>query len=349
MTNDPKSNDIFLRACKGESVSRPPVWMMRQAGRYMPEYRALRAQYGILDMIKNPELAAEVTLQPIHAFPLDAAIIFADILTLLEPMGLQLEFISGKGPVFHNPIRETSDVTALKSIDARRDLGFTLEAIRLTRERLAGKVPLIGFSGAPYTLACYAIEGGGSKDFDQVRAWMYAHPNAWASLMDKLTDAVTVYLLGQIESGAQAVQLFDSWAGSMSQADYRRHAAPWTRRIFETLAREAPGIPRIHFSANGGHLLEAVAEMPVDVLSLDWRVDAKAAIDKLGAHRVYQGNLDPARLLASDAAVIEGVREVKQAFAGAKAHIFNLGHGIIKTTPTDRVRLLIEEARKPIE
>ncbi|MCC5846472.1 MAG: uroporphyrinogen decarboxylase [Verrucomicrobia bacterium] len=340
------TNDLFLRACSGESISRPPVWMMRQAGRYMAEYRALRAQHSILEMIKDPELAAEVTLQPIKAFPLDAAIIFADILTLLEPMGLQLEFISGKGPVFHNPIRDAADVAALKPIDPRRDLGFTLDAIQLTRERLAGQVPLIGFSGAPYTLACYAIEGGGSKDFDQVRAWMYAHPKIWTDLMDKLTEGVTDYLLAQIASGAQAVHLFDSWAVSMSQADYRRQVAPWTRRIFETLAREAPDVPRIHFSANGGHLLEAIAEMPVDVLGLDWRVDAKAAIQKLGTHRVYQGNLDPARMLASDEAVIEGAREVKQAFSGAKAHIFNLGHGIIKTTPTDRVRLLIEEVRK---
>jgi len=337
-----RTNDSFLRACRGEPVPHTPVWLMRQAGRYMAEYRELRARHSILEMIKDPEKACEVTLQPVRAFPVDAAIIFADILTLLEPMGLQLEFISGKGPVFHNPIQDVSDVQALRAVDAERDLGFTLDAIRLSRERLNGAIPLIGFSGAPYTLACYAIQGGGSKDFDDVRAWMYRNPAAWAELMEKLTDAVTDYLLAQIRAGAQAVQLFDSWAGSLSAADYRRFAAPWTRRIFDTLAREAPGVPRIHFSANGGHLLDEVATMPVSVLGLDWRVDAAAAIQRLGPDRCYQGNLDPARLLASDEAMLEGVAAVKEAFSAAKGHIFNLGHGVVKTTPPERVRLLIE-------
>ena len=340
------THHVFLQACRGEPVSRTPVWLMRQAGRYMPEYRALRAQQSILELIKDPEKAAEVTLQPVEAFPVDAAIIFADILTLLEPMGLQLEFISGKGPVFHNPIRTPEDVASLKQIDAHRDLAFTLDALRLTRERLANRIPLIGFSGAPYTLACYAIEGGGSKDFDSVRAWMFSHPRAWSQLMDRLTDAVTEYLLAQIAAGAQAVQLFDSWAGSLSLADYRHFAAPWTRRIFDALQREAPEVPRIHFSANGGHLLDEIATMPVTVLGLDWRVDAAAAIERHGNRRVYQGNLDPARLLASDQAVIEGVQQVKAAFRGAAGHIFNLGHGVVKTTPPERVRLLIDEVHK---
>ena len=341
------TNDSFLRACRGEPVPHTPVWLMRQAGRYMPEYRALRAQHSILEMIKDPEKATEVTLQPVEAFPVDAAIIFADILTLLEPMGLQLEFISGKGPVFHNPIRDAADVSALTPVNPERDLGFTLDALRLSRERLAGRIPLIGFSGAPYTLACYAIEGGGSKDFDSVRAWMFANPRAWSELMDRLADAVSAYLLAQISSGAQAVQLFDSWAGSLSLSDYRRFAAPWTRRILDTLAREAPDVPRIHFSANGGHLLEEIADMPAQVLGLDWRVDAAAAIQRLGTNRSYQGNLDPARMLASDEAVVEGVRAVKAAFAQARGHIFNLGHGVIKTTPPERVRLLIGEVHRP--
>ncbi|MCH8528389.1 MAG: uroporphyrinogen decarboxylase [Kiritimatiellae bacterium] len=335
-------NPTFLQACRGEKPAHTPVWLMRQAGRYMAEYRALRAQHSILEMIKDPEKAAEVTLQPVNAFPVDAAIIFADILTLLEPMGMNLEFISGKGPVFHNPVRDPADIRALKPINARRDLDFTLDAIRLSRERLENRIPLLGFSGAPYTLACYAIEGAGSKDFDNVRAWMFAHPRDWADLMDRLTDAVTDYLLAQIEAGAQAVQLFDSWAGSLSLADYRRFAAPWTRRIFDTLAREAPGVPRIHFSANGGHLLDEIATFPLSVLSLDWRVDAAAAIAKYGNSAAYQGNLDPARLLASDEAVLEGVAAVKQAFSGANGHIFNLGHGVIKTTPPERVKLLID-------
>ena len=335
-------NPAFLQACRGETPAQTPVWLMRQAGRYMAEYRALRAKHSILEMIKDPEKAAEVTLQPVRAFPVDAAIIFADILTLLEPMGLNLEFISGKGPIFHNPIREPADIRALKTPDAGRDLSFTLEAIRLTREQLANRIPLVGFSGAPYTLACYAIEGSGSKDFDNVRAWMFTHPRDWASLMDRLADAVTDYLLAQIRAGAQAVQLFDSWAGSLSLTDYRRFAAPWSRRIFDTLAREAPGVPRIHFSANGGHLLDEITTFPLSVLSLDWRVDAAAAIAKYGSGFAWQGNLDPARLLASDEAVREGVSNVKKAFSAARGHIFNLGHGIIKTTPPDRVRLLID-------
>ena len=340
---DAPLNPAFLQACRGETPAHTPVWLMRQAGRYMAEYRALRAKHSILEMIKDPEKATTVTLQPVNAFPVDAAIIFADILTLLEPMGLNLEFISGKGPVFHNPIRDPADIRALKAIDAGRELNFTLDAIRLSREKLANRIPLIGFSGAPYTLACYAIEGAGSKDFDNVRAWMFAHPQAWADLMDRLTDAVTDYLLAQIHAGAQAVQLFDSWAGSLSLADYRRFAAPWSRRIFDTLAREAPDVPRIHFSANGGHLLEEISTFPISVLGLDWRVDAAAAVSKYGNTLAYQGNLDPARLLASDEAVREGVAAVKAAFSGAQAHIFNLGHGVVKTTPPERVKLLIDQ------
>lgn len=336
-------NDNFLRACRGESVDRTPVWLMRQAGRYMAEYRALRAESPILDLMKNPERAAEVTLQPIGAFDLDAAIIFADILTLLEPMGLELEFISGRGPVFHNPIRDTADVRALKPVDAARDIGFTLEAIRVSRERLANRLPLIGFSGAPFTLACYAVEGGGSKDFDAVRGWMFADPARWSDLMDRLTDAVTDYLLAQVDAGAQALQLFDSWAGCLSARDYERFAAPWTQRIFEALQGK---VPTIHFSANGGHLLERVAQMPIDVIGLDWRVDPARVMKRLGTGLVYQGNLDPARLLATDAAALEGAKEALDAFAPAKGHIFNLGHGVVKTTPPERVKLLVDEVHR---
>ena len=337
------SNDCFLRACRGEPVERTPVWLMRQAGRYMAEYRALRAKSPILELMKDPERAAEVTMQPVEAFDLDAAIIFADILTLLEPMGLDLEFISGRGPVFHNPIRDAAAVKALKPVDAARDIAFTLDAIRLSREQLENRIPLIGFSGAPFTLACYAVEGGGSKDFDAVRGWMFADPHRWSELMDRLTDAVTGYLLAQIDAGAQALQLFDSWAGCLSVRDYERFAAPWTRRIFEALQGK---VPTIHFSANGGHLLEQVAAMPVDVIGLDWRVDPADVLRRLGADRVYQGNLDPARLLASDESCLRGAREVLEALAPAKGHIFNLGHGVIKTTPPERVKLLIDEVHR---
>jgi uroporphyrinogen decarboxylase len=336
-------NDVFLRACRGEPVPFTPVWLMRQAGRYMAEYRAMRETYPILDMMKHPERAAEVTLQPVNAFDVDAAIIFADILTLLEPMGLQLEFIPGRGPVFHNPIRTPADVRALTGVQAEKDLGFTLDAIRLSREQLQNRIPLIGFSGAPFTLACYAIAGGGSKDFDEVRGWMFAHPEAFADLMDRLTDAIVDYLLAQIEAGAQALQLFDSWAGALSARDYERFAAPFTRRIFEALSGR---VPTIHFSANGGHLLPQIADMPVDVIGVDWRPDPAEVLQRLGTDRVYQGNLDPALLLASDDACLHGAREVLEAFAPAKGHIFNLGHGVIKTTPPERVNLLIDEVHR---
>jgi uroporphyrinogen decarboxylase len=316
---------------------------MRQAGRYMPEYRAMREKWPILDMMKNPERAAEVTLQPVEAFDIDAAIIFADILTLLEPMGLNLEFIPGRGPVFHNPIRSAGDVRALQPFDAARAIDFTMDAIRLSRERLNNRIPLIGFSGAPFTLACYAIAGGGSKDFDDVRGWMFSHPTAFSELMERLTDAVTDYLLAQIDAGAQALQLFDSWAGCLSVRDYEQLAAPWTRKIFAALKGK---VPTIHFSANGGHLLEQIADMPVDVIGVDWRPDPADVIKRLGRDRVYQGNLDPARLLASDEAALKGAADVLNAFAPAKGHIFNLGHGVIKTTPSDRVNKLINEVHR---
>jgi uroporphyrinogen decarboxylase len=338
MTSTPE-NDCFLQACRGERPERTPVWLMRQAGRYMPEYRALREKFPILEMMKDPELATEVTLQPCNAFDVDAAIIFADILTLLEPMGLNLEFIPGKGPVFHNPIQSLDDVKALKPTDPVVSIDFTLEAIRRSRKELANRIPLIGFSGAPFTLACYAIQGGGSKDFDNVRGWMFANPQAFELLMTKLTDAVIEYLLAQIDAGAQALQLFDSWAGALNALDYAIFAAPHTRRIFEALQGR---VPTIHFSANGGHLLEQIAEFPVDVIGVDWRPDPSSVLSRLGTDRVYQGNLDPSVLLSSDEATLKAAERVLEGFAPAKAHIFNLGHGVIKTTPPERVAKLID-------
>lgn len=339
MTQSDPINDCFLKACRGEPVSRTPIWLMRQAGRYMAEYRKMRETYPILEMMKSPERAAEVTMQPVRAFDIDAAIIFADILTLLEPMGLNLEFIPGRGPVFHNPVRNKADVLALKTVNPYKQIDFTLDAIRLSRELLQNKIPLIGFSGAPFTLACYAVQGGGSKDFDEVRAWMFSDPTRWADLMDRLTDAVTEYLLAQIDAGAQALQLFDSWAGCLSVADYERFAGPWTRKIFAALEGK---VPTIHFSANGGHLLEQIADMPVSVIGLDWRVNPAQVMSRIGTDRVYQGNLDPARLLASDKAALSGAAEVLEALKAAKGHIFNLGHGVIKTTPPERVKLLVD-------
>jgi len=316
---------------------------MRQAGRYMAEYRRLRERHPILDMMKDPELAADVTLQPCRAFDVDAAIVFADILTLPEAMGLDLEFIPGRGPVFHNPLRTAEDVRALRPVDPAASLGFTLEAIRLSREALANRIPLIGFSGAPFTLACYAIAGGGSKDFDDVRGWMFADPRRFEDLMSRLADAVIAYLLAQIDAGAQALQLFDSWAGALCARDYDRFAAPHTRRIFAALAGK---VPTIHFAANGGHLLERIADMPVDVIGVDWRPDPADVLSRLGSDRIYQGNLDPATLLASDDAALSATQQILEGFAPAKGHIFNLGHGVIKTTPPDRVGKLIDAVHR---
>jgi uroporphyrinogen decarboxylase len=332
-------NDSFLRACNGDRPERTPIWLMRQAGRYMSEYRALRETHPILDMMKDPDLATEVTLQPCQAFDVDAAIIFADILTLLEPMGMNLEFIPGKGPVFHNPIQTLEDVRALQPVLPEESIDFTLEAIRRSRAALRNRIPLIGFSGAPFTLACYAVAGGGSKDFDQVRGWMFADPDRFHELMERLTDAVLLYLQAQIDAGAQALQLFDSWAGALSTADYQEFAAPYTRRIFEGLAGK---VPTIHFSANGGHLLEQIADMPVSVIGVDWRPSPADVLHRLGTDRVYQGNLDPSRMLASDQAALSGAKAVLEGFAPAKAHIFNLGHGVIKTTPPERVAKLVD-------
>ena len=331
-------NDSFLRACAGERPERTPIWLMRQAGRYMSEYRALRERYPILEMMKDPDLATEVTLQPCNAFDIDAAIIFADILTLLEPMGLQLEFIPGRGPIFHNPIQTDDDVKALRPVNATESMDFTLEAIRRSRKALNNRIPLIGFSGAPFTLACYAIQGSGSKDFDDVRGWMFRDPDRFERLMTHLTDAIIDYILAQVDAGAQALQLFDSWAGALNARDYARFAAPHTRRIFAALEGK---VPTIHFSANGGNLLEQIAEMPVNVIGVDWRPSPSDVLKRLGTDRVYQGNLDPSRLLASDEAALFGAREVLDGFAPAKAHIFNLGHGVIKTTPPERVEKLV--------
>ncbi len=300
----------------------------------MEEYRALREKMPILEMMKDPAIATEVTLQPINAFPVDAAIIFADILTLPEAMGLNLEFIPGKGPVFHNPIQDMSDVQKLRPLNAERDLDFTLEAIRMTRAQLSSDIPLIGFSGAPFTLACYAVEGSGSKNFDEVRAWMYNDPDRWAALMDRLTDGVLDYLQAQIDAGAQALQLFDSWAGCLPVQAYERFAAPWTRKIMEGLGDQ---VPRIHFAANGGHLLEVLADLPLEVIGVDWRQDPRQVIKRVGTQHVLQGNLDPALLLAGEEALEEALPALLDSYREAKGHIVNLGHGVIKTTKPERV------------
>ncbi|MEO0563015.1 MAG: uroporphyrinogen decarboxylase [Chloroflexota bacterium] len=336
-----EQNSRFLKACRREPVDAVPVWLMRQAGRYMEEYRELRKTYSILELIKSPELACEVTMQPINAFDLDAAIIFADILPPLEGMGLQLEFIKGEGPIIHNPVRTTADVDALTTPDPRASLAFTLDAIKLTREALdPGGVPLIGFSGAPFTLASYAIEGGASKNKVYLKSMMYSEPEAWDKLMTKLADLAGHYLVAQAEAGAQALQLFDSWVGELSPYDYRRYVQPYSKRALD-IAADA-GVPLIHFGTNTNGMLPEIRDAGGNVIGADWRIDIDAAADILGDTVAVQGNLDPVALHAPWPALEERAKDVLDRMKGRDGFIFNLGHGIIKTTPPENVKKLVD-------
>lgn len=333
-------HDRFLRACRGEPVETTPVWIMRQAGRYMPEYRALRQRHDLLDMIKSPELATEVTLQPVNAFPVDAAILFADILPTLEELGFDLRFVPGKGPVISNPVRSAADIVSLSPTPGRGGLDRSVDAVRLIRRELNGRVPLIGFAGAPFTLACYAIEGGSSRDFLLAKSFLYEEPEAWALLMDQLTDTITGYLTAQIEAGAQAVQLFDSWAGILSPTDYRSRVLPYTRRI--VLALRPLDVPIIHFGTGLSGYLPVVAECGAQVIGLDWRIDLADARTTLGWDQPVQGNLDPALLLAPAAERFHQVDALLAANGGRPGLIFNLGHGVYKQTNPDAVLDLVE-------
>jgi len=334
-------NSRFLRACRREEVDATPVWLMRQAGRYMPDYRALRQKWGILDIIKNPELAAEVTLQPINAFDLDAAIIFADILPLLVPMGVQLEFVGGEGPVILNPVRTAADVEALRLVPPEEGVPFTLKAIELVRVELdARRIPLIGFSGAPFTLASYAIEGGGSKNHLHVKRMLMGEPAVWDALMSKLARAAGEYLLAQARAGAQALQLFDSWCGQLSPSDYGQYVLPYTRRAID-IARSG-NVPVILFGVGSAGLLELLAQSGADVIGVDWRIGLRAAWDRIGPDKAIQGNLDPAALFAPWEAVQPRVDEILSQAGGQPGHIFNLGHGVLPNTPLDTVKRLVD-------
>jgi uroporphyrinogen decarboxylase len=336
-------NDLFLKACRREPVERVPIWLMRQAGRYMPVYRALRKQHSILEMIKNPDLACEVTLQPIEAFDLDAAIIFADILPLLEPLGFDLTFESGRGPVIGNPVRSVVDLDRLAPSGEGCALPFTVEAVRRTRSALAGRVPLIGFSGAPFTLFCYAIEGGGSSDFLSARRFLHAEPAAAQRLLRLLTEAAAVYLRAQIEAGADAVQLFDSWAGALGPQTYADQVLPHVRNLAASLADL--DVPVIYFSTGTSAYLSLLKTTGARVISVDWRTSLREARSALGADLAVQGNLDPSILLATPEAVRAGARRVLEEAGPQPGFIFNLGHGIHKETPEDNVRVLVEAVR----
>ncbi len=331
----------FLRACHRLPVDATPIWFMRQAGRYMPEYRALREKHTMLEAIGTPEIAAEITLQPINAFGMDAAIIFADILPPLIGMGLELTFEKGVGPVIHNPIQRTFDVDILATPPAELHLQATLDAIALVRRELESRnVPLIGFAGAPYTLASYAIEGGGSKNHDKVKTFMYAEPAAWTRLMDKLVTVQADYLLKQAQAGAQALQVFDSWAGILSRYDYERYILPFNQKLFTML--EQANVPVINFSTRTSAYLELVASTGGDVVGVDWQLPLDEAWSKLGAEQAIMGNLDPILLLAPWRELKAHIDLILEAAHGRVGHIFNLGHGILPMTPVENVRRVVD-------
>jgi len=341
MTNaaTPTLDAPFLRACRREKTAFTPVWLMRQAGRYMAEYRALRAKHAFLELCRTPSAAAEVTLQPVERLGVDAAILFADILLVLEPLGVGLEFTRGEGPNIRRPIRSAADVTRLPRVDVGSSLGYVFETVRLARRALAGRVPLIGFAGAPFTLASYLIEGGASRDFLHTKRFMRAEPAVWHALMTRLADITVDYLNGQVGAGAQAVQLFDSWVGTLSWADYREYVLPHSAAVFRRLAASAPAI---HFGTGTATLLEAMREAGGDVIGLDWRVDLGAAWDRLGPEVAVQGNLDPAILLAPIDEIRRATRAILDGAARRPGHVFNLGHGVHAETPVDHVRALVD-------
>jgi len=317
-----------------------PVWFMRQAGRYMEEYRALRKDHTLLELCKNPELAAEVTLQPVHAHGVDAAILFADILLPLEPMGAPFEFAKGEGPVIHDPVRTPAQVEKLRVCDPHEGLGYVLDAIRLIRRELEGKTPLIGFAGAPFTLASYLIEGGKSSHYALTKRMMYREPVLWRSLMEKLAEVVRRYLRAQVDAGAQAVQLFDSWVGALSPSDYVEFIQPHVSHILSDLERT--GVPVIHFGTGTATLLELQRDAGGTVIGVDWRTPLDEAWRRLGPNVAVQGNLDPILLDAPRKFLCERVDDILRRAGGRDGHIFNLGHGILPETSPESVKYVVE-------
>jgi len=311
---------------------------MRQAGRYMSEYRSLRERYSLLELCRTPDLATEVTLQPIRRIEVDAAILFSDLLLPLDPMGIRFDFVRGEGPSIENPIENDADIAALRRFEPREALSHVLTAIRQIQRELAGRVPLIGFAGAPFTLASYAIEGGHSNNFARTKAIMYGHPAAWHRLCDLLADVVSDYLVAQIEAGVDAVQVFDSWVGALNARDYREFILPHTRRIFQAIAGH--GVPTIHFGVGTGSILAELREAGGDVIGADWRTPIDEAWERIGEDRAVQGNLDPTLLLGPLERVFAGADDVLDRAGGRPGHIFNLGHGILPMTPVDHVQAL---------
>ena len=331
--------DRFLRACRREPVDRTPVWFMRQAGRYMPEYRALREKHTLLELCRTPELAVEVTLQPVTALGVDAAILFSDLLLPLEPLGIPFDFVIGEGPLIEKPVRSAADIDALRRFEPREELRMVLAAIRLLKSALQG-LPLIGFAGAPFTLASYAIEGGHSTNFALTKRLMYEDAAAWHRLASLLADVVADYLTAQVESGVQAVQLFDSWVGALDEGDYREFVLPHTRRILHAV--QELGVPVIHFGTGTGHLLAVQKEAGGTVIGVDWRTPLDEGWQRVGHGVAVQGNLDPTALFAPRERLLDRVDAVLRKAGGRVGHVFNLGHGILPGTPVENVKAVVE-------
>jgi len=337
-------NDRFLRACRREAVDATPVWFMRQAGRYMSEYRAIRAHHSLLEICKTPRLAAEVALQPIDRLGVDAAILFADILLILEPLGVGLEFVGGDGPVLRRPVRTPEEVDRLCGFDVETELGFIAESVRTIVAALDGRVPLIGFAGGPFTVASYLIEGGHSKDFAATKRLMRGDPAAWDRLLGRLASLTASYLKMQIAAGADAVQVFDSWVGMLSPDEYRRFVAPHARAIFDALAPS--DVPQIHFGTQTAELLGDMRRAGGSVIGIDWRIDLAEGWRRAGEDVAVQGNLDPTKLLGPREELAAATRAVLTSAGGRRGHIFNLGHGILPETPVEAAAVVVAQVHE---
>jgi uroporphyrinogen decarboxylase len=333
-------NDLFLRACRREPVERTPIWIMRQAGRYLPEYRAVRAKSDFLTMCKTPELVAEVTIQPIDIIKTDAAIIFSDILVIPEAMGMHLEMIESRGPVFHHPIRNENDAKNLKKLDPVKDLKYVLDAVALTKKELNGRVPLIGFSGSPWTLLTYMVEGKGSKNFSEVKKLIYHNPKLAHSILEQLSDGIAEYLSAKIEAGVNAVQIFDTWGGILSQKDFREFSLNYIESIISKIKRTNE--PVIVFAKGVHYKLDEIAAAGADVVGLDWTMDIGEVRKKIGDKAALQGNMDPTVLYAPKETILKEVKKILSSFGNGSGHIFNLGHGILPDVDPEKATALVE-------
>lgn len=339
MTMTPElENSRFMKAARCEAADCTPIWIMRQAGRYLPEYMAVRSQTTFIDLCKTPKLAAEVTLTAREVLGVDAAILFADLLPILQPMGFDLEYVKGEGPVIHNPLMDATEIDRVKPVEDIQDLGYVFEAVKLIRQQLPADIPLLGFAGAPFTLASYAIEGGGSKNYIRTKKLMYNDEVAWGTLMGRLVDSLTKYLLAQIESGCQAVQIFDSWAGCLSPADYRRYVHPYTKKLIDAIPATTPVI---NFLTGNPALLPDQVSAGGQVIGIDWRIDLADARKIVGNDRAIQGNLDPISLYADITTLKERAKAILDANAGHPGHIFNLGHGVHPDMDPQHVKELV--------